>query len=269
MRRGIAGCVIPLAAVVGIYFVAFYRPGPVEVRDDFETGFSPVWSWEKPRGDAARIVPDPWRPGNHVAGFFLNRDDPLVHGAKRVEMELGCVVLGEAYRYVFETCLPNDYPTDASGDNIAQWHDMPDFILGETWRNPSLKLVIRDGRWLLSHRWSSVRVNRFFWEKEARDTSEEVDLGVAENGRWVRWEFRVLWAWDDRGRLQILRDGRSIYRKQVPTAYHDWRGPYFKIGMYKPDWSVNPAMSTVNERHIYFDNVGVKRIPVAEVFADD
>jgi hypothetical protein len=268
MRRGIAGCVILLAAAVGIYFAAFWRPGPVEIRDDFEKGFSPLWNWEMPRRDAARIVPDPWRPGNHVAVFFLKRDDPLVHHAKRVEMGLGCVGLGEAYRYAFETCLPNDYPPDASGDNIVQWHDMPDFLLGESWRNPSLKLMIRDGRWLLSHRWSSAKVNRFFWEKEARDTGEEVDLGAAENGRWVRWEFRVLWAWDEQGRLQILRDGRSLYRKQMPTAYRDWRGPYFKMGMYKPDWSANGAVSSVSERHIYFDNVEVKRIPAAEVLAD-
>jgi Polysaccharide lyase len=268
MRRGIAACAILLAIAVGVYFAGFYRPGPVEIRDDFEKGFSPLWSWETPGKDAARILPDPWRPGSHVAVFSLNRDDPLVQHAKRVEMELGCVGLGEAYRYTFETRLPEDYPPDAAEDNIAQWHDLPDFLLGESWRSPSLKLMIRNGRWLLSHRWSSAKVNRFFWEKVARDAHEEVDLGQAENGKWVRWEFRVLWAWDAGGRLQILRDGHSIYQKQVPTAYRDWRGPYFKIGMYKPDWSVSNGVSTVNERHIYFDNVEVKRIPAEEVLAD-
>jgi hypothetical protein len=182
---------------------------------------------------------------------------------------LGCVGLGEAYRYAFETCLPNDYLKDASGDNIAQWHDLPDFLLGESWRSPSLKLMIRDGRWLLSHRWSSAKVNRFLWERKARDSGEEVDLGPAENGKWVRWEFRVFWAWDAHGRLQILRDGHSVYRKQEPTAYRDWRGPYFKIGMYKPDWSASNGVSSVNERHIYFDNLEVKRIPMAGVLADN
>jgi hypothetical protein len=240
----------------------------VEIQDDFEKGFSAVWSWETPRQNAARILTDPRRPGNHVAGFFLSQSDPLVHHAKRVEMALGCVGLQQAYRYAFDTCLPNDYPADASADNIAQWHDMPDFLLGESWRSPSLKLMVRGGRWILSHRWSPAKVSRFFWEKQARDTGEEVDLGPAENGQWVRWEFRVLWAWDARGRLQILRDGHGLYSKQVPTAYRDWRGPYFKIGMYKPDWSVNPGVSSVSERHIYFDNIEVKRIAAAEVLAD-
>ena len=268
MRRAIAGCAILLAAAAGVYFAAFYRSGPVEIQDDFENGFSPVWGWETPHPDAARILEDPLRSDNHVAVFFLNRNDPLVHHAKRVEMELGCVGLGEAYRYAFETFLPNDYPPDPSEDNIAQWHDMPDFLLGESWRSPSLKLMMRDGRWYLSHRWSSAKVNRFLGEKRARDAGEEIDLGHAENGMWVHWEFRVLWAWDDRGRLQILRNGQSIYQKQMPTAYRDWRGPYFKMGMYKPDWSGNPVMSSVNERHIYFDNVEVKRITAAEVLAD-
>jgi hypothetical protein len=101
MRRAIAGCASLLAAAAGVYFAAFYRPGPVEIQDDFEKGFSPVWSWEMPRKDAARILPDPWRPGNHVAVFFLNRNDPPVHHAKRMEMGLGCVAPGEAYRYAF------------------------------------------------------------------------------------------------------------------------------------------------------------------------
>ena len=46
MRRGTVACAILLVAAVGIYFAGFYRPGPVEVQDDFEKGFSPVWSWE-------------------------------------------------------------------------------------------------------------------------------------------------------------------------------------------------------------------------------
>ena len=268
MKRILTACAVVLMAAVGVYLAAFYRPGPVEIEDDFENGFSPVWGWERPYQDAARILPDPRRTGKHEAGFFLKREDALVQGAKRVEMKLGCVGLGEAYRYAFEACLPDDYVPEAAVDNIAQWHDLPDFLLGETWRSPSLKLMIRDGRWLLSHRWSSAKVNRFLWERMGRDANEEVDLGEVEKGKWVRWEFRVLWAWDDRGRLRILRDGRSAYRKQGPTAYRDWRGPYFKIGMYKPDWSVNPSVSSVNERHIYYDNVEVKRIPAAEVFVD-
>jgi hypothetical protein len=247
---------------------AFYRPGRVEIQDDFEHGFSPVWSWETPRQDAARILPDPLRPGNHVAVFSLKRDDALVRGAKRVEMKLGCVGLGEAYRYAFEACLPNDYVPEASMDNIVQWHDMPDFLLGELWRSPSLKLIIRDGRWRLSHRWSTAKVNRFLWESTGRDTSEEIDLGQVGRGQWVRWEFRVLWAWDDQGRLQVLRDGRTAYRKQGSTAYRDWRGPYFKIGMYQPEWSKGPNSSFVKERRIYYDNVEVKRIPATEVFVD-
>ena len=269
MRRRIAWCAIFLAGAAGIYFAAFYRPGPVEVQDNFEKGFSPTWNWEMPRLDAARVVPDPWRPGNQVAVFSLNRNDPLVDHAKRVEMGLGCVGLGESYRYAFEICLPSDYPPDVSADNIVQWHDMPDFLLGESWRSPSLKLMIRNGRWLLSHRWCFAKVNRFFWEKEARDAGEEVDLGPAETGKWVRWEFRMLWAWDAQGALQIMRDGRSLYRKQLPTAYRDWRGPYFKIGMYKPEWSAPNGVSFVNERHIYFDNVDVRKIPAAEVLADN
>jgi hypothetical protein len=39
--------------------------------------------------------------------------------------------------------------------------------------------------------------------------------------------------------------------------------------MYKPDWSASNGVSSVNERHIYFDNLEVKRIPMAGVLADN
>jgi len=108
----------------GIYFAAFYRPGPVEVQDNFEKGFSRcgIGKWrERTRPGLCRI------PGGRATkwqSFPWIATIPSFTHAKRVEMGLGCVKLGEAYRYAFETCLPNDYPSDVAGDNIAQWHDM-------------------------------------------------------------------------------------------------------------------------------------------------
>jgi hypothetical protein len=210
-------------------------------------------------------VADPVNPGNRVAEFVLRGDSPVVHDVRRVEVKLGCVGLGEAYRYAFAAFLPAEYPVEASFDNIAQWHDMPDFLLGESWRSPSLKLMVRNGRWIFSHRWSAAKVNRFLWEREGRGQREECDLGAVENGKWVRWEFDILWAWNEQGRLRITRDGREVLRQQGPTAYRDWRGPYFKIGMYKPQWTQKTANSSVQERRICYDNIKVSRLDIASL----
>ena len=255
-RLGLAAAI----AGAGVYFSSFYLPGPTEVSDDFEQRFSRTWWFEKPHADAARIVADPLQPTNHVAGFFLTRHDKTVHKGKRTEMKLGCVRLGDAYSYRFAALVPAGYVMEESLENICQWHDMPDFLLGESWRNPPLKLTIRGGRWVLHYRWSDAKVNRYLWEKQGRSELREVDLGPVVTGKWMTWEFRIHWAADASGRLEVWHDGQLAYRQEGATSYRDWRGPYFKMGMYKPDWSVAPEKSSVNERHIFYDDVVVERI---------
>jgi hypothetical protein len=256
--KGVLVCGVILAA--GVYFSSFYLPGPTEVRDDFENGFRRTWWFERSQPDAARIVPDPVNPSNHVAGFFLRRNDPTVRKGKRVEMKLGCVRLGDPYSYKFSAFLPAEYTMEESLENICQWHDMPDFLLGEGFRNPPLKLTIQNGRWVFHYRWSDAKVNRYRWEEGTRSEARLIDLGPVVTGQWLTWEFRIRWASDSTGHLEILHNGQSVYRQDGPTSYRDWRGPYYKMGMYKPDWSVAPEKSGVHERHIYYDNVEIRRL---------
>ncbi|MGF1678043.1 MAG: polysaccharide lyase [Candidatus Methylacidiphilales bacterium] len=246
-----------LAAAGGVFWVThLYHPGPMWVNDDFEDGVDPVWMWEIAHEGQAQVVADPTNPTNQVIYFKIKRDDPNVKKSKRVEIKLGTVKMGSSWRYAFSALLPEDYALDQSSENLAQWHEMPDFILGEFWRSPPLKIMTRDGRWILNRKVSDLKVNRFIGLKsKAIHTEFDIDLGPAENMKWVRWEFHVKWSHRDDGRLLVFRDGVEVHNVSGPTTYNDWKGPYFKIGMYKPDWTVYPERSVLEMRDVYYDDI--------------
>jgi len=258
--------VAALVAFSGFYISSIYRPGPVEVDDDFEDGADPAWMWEIAHEGQAQIVPDPASGDNQVIYFKIRTDDPIVKKSKRVEVKLGTVGLGTTYRYRFDAYLPEDYEVEASSENLAQWHGMPDFALLETWRSPPLKIMTRNGKWILSQKVSDRKVNKsMLGEGKAHHEHTEYDLGPAENGVWVTWEFLIHWSYRDDGRLHVLRDGKEVLRYRGATSYNDWKGPYFKIGMYKPDWTVHPERSRLTMRDVYYDNIFIEEIDLTEL----
>jgi hypothetical protein len=260
--------IIVFLVLVGAGFLfwvsSLYQPGPFEVRDDFENGSDPAWVWEIAHEGQSAMLEDPAGGNNQVAYFKIRKDDPIVKKSKRVEIKLGTVPMGSSYAYGFKAYLPENYQVEESSENIAQWHGMPDFALLETWRSPPLKIMTRNGRWILSQKVSDLKINKFRFGKGSQEVHTEQDLGPAENGKWTSFTFKVKWSYRDDGRLIVLRDGKELFRYRGATSYNDWKGPYFKIGMYKPDWTVHPERSKLEERDIYFDDIFAEKINPAE-----
>jgi len=69
--------------------------------------------------------------------------------------------------------------------------------------------------------------------------------------------FHVKWSHKSDGILQVWKDGQLIVDKKGPNTYNDQVGPYFKIGVYKPDWKENPQASNTDKRVLYFDQVRI------------
>jgi len=252
-----------VAAGLVFYITSIHRPGPVEVHDDFEDGPDPAWKWEIALDRQAQIVDDPSGAENKVIYFNIRRDDPIVKKSKRVEVKLGTVGIGSAYRYRFSAYLPEDYAVESQSENLAQWHGMPDFALLEYWRSPPLKIMTQNGRWILSQKVSDLKVNRTLWADQDTVTHTVTDLGPAEPGVWVDWDFQILWSLGDDGRIRISRDGKEIFRHRGLNTYNDWKGPYFKIGMYKPGWTVDPQGSKLDVRDVYYDDIIVEKMEPA------
>lgn len=87
---------------------------------------------------------------------------------------------------------------------------------------------------------------------------EKIDLGPYEAGTWTNWKFHVKWSYQSDGLVEIWKDGQLVVSKTGPNTYNDRQGPYFKIGIYKPDWKYKPQKSNTTQRVIYFDEVRVE-----------
>ncbi|OWY64767.1 hypothetical protein B7486_45510 [cyanobacterium TDX16] len=217
---------------------------------DFESGYS-EWGTEFHYEYSAQLVNSPVRAGKQAVKFLLKKEDTRIDGVKRAELRLGEVPPDSEIWYGFSVFLPSDYQQDPSSEIIAQWHDLPDKNLGETWKSPALSLSTKDGRFILNRKWDSKRVT------VVPEGKETIDLGLYQTGKWTDFVFHVKWSSNSNGRLKVWQDGKLVVRRNGPNNYNDARGPYLKIGIYKGDWKNYPDKSTVSERELYYDEVRV------------
>jgi hypothetical protein len=223
----------------------------------FESGFT-GWGKELCCSYSAVIGTSPTYPvreGTHSVKFTLNKTDPDVQGSKRAELRLGAIPANSEYTYRFSIFIPTTYQRDASPEILAQWHDFPDFNLGETWRSPPLCLLTANDNWNLSNksdpRPKTPSIN------DPGITSQSRNLGPIAKGQWTDFVFHVKWSYQSNGVLEVWKNGQLIFRKYGPNTYNDRVGPYILIGPYKWEWKSNPQKSIVTQRIAYFDAVRV------------
>jgi hypothetical protein len=223
--------------------------------DDFNSGGIEQWTPERPTQQAVRVVPSPLGDGN-VVRFELNRGDRLVHGGKRAELALDKIPANSERWYGYRIMLPNDWKPDAAQEIVTQWHEYPDFDLGEDWRSPPLAITIRNDKWGIDNRWDPKRVTK---NNDPRPEGGTAHLwsGPYQKGVWTDWVVRAKWSSQSDGLLQIWKDGVMVVNKRGPNTYNDRYAPYFKVGIYKPSWKLNPQASVVDKRVLYFDRMRI------------
>lgn len=196
------------------------------------------------------------RDGETAARFELRREDPDIHASRRTELAAPTVPAQSERWYGFSLFLPDEWQDDGSFEILAQWHSVPDFDLEEEWRSPPLNLTTREGRWRINNRWDPKP------RTEGNDPAPEGGRETLweapyETGVWTDWVVHARWSHLVDGTLQIWKDGELVVDKVGPNTYHDQTGPYFKIGIYKPDWKYRPQDSSVDQRVLYVDEVRV------------
>lgn len=205
---------------------------------------------------SAQLVDSPTDTDKQAIKFTLKQGDPIVASSKRAELRTNTIPAGSERWYSFRIFLPENYQQDTAMEILSQWHNSPDTHLGENWRTPSMHLKTDNGRWMIHRRWDPNPVTKNN-RPGPGGGMESVDLGAYKTGVWTNWVVHAKWSYKSDGLLEIWRDGKLVARKTGPNTYNDKRGPFFKIGIYKPQWKSRPERSQTDTRVVYFDQVRV------------
>jgi hypothetical protein len=242
---------LAIAGIIGMF--AGCGTGPILVDEGFESGDLSGWEQERCCDYSIQIVDSPVRAGDHAARFEARKDQPDVAGSKRAEIVQDYVPPRSERWYAMSLFLPNGYSADPTAEIVAQWHGLPDFDEGETWREPPLKLATENGEWEVTWRYDSRAVT----PEGGPEGGATKSLGVYREGRWTDWVFHVQWSWTGDGLTEIWKNGELVFKRQGPNAYNDNQGPCLKTGMYKWPYKVKPESCPTDRQVIYIDEIRI------------
>jgi hypothetical protein len=217
-----------------------------------ESGFK-KWNKEVCRWDAIKKSSDVARKGQSSARFEFRKTDVTNYGGYvRAELRQESTKENESW-YGFSNFLPNDFVKDPIAENIAQWHEMPDWSRGESWRSPPIAFSIRDDRYYVNVMWASAVVNT----NANKDGEKKFDLGPVDRNKWNDWVFHIKFSYKSDGILEIWKNNVKVVSYYGPNSFNDMILPYFKIGIHKWGWNGWASYSPGNTRVLYYDEVRI------------
>ncbi|WP_051340566.1 heparin lyase I family protein [Azospirillum halopraeferens] len=160
--------------------------------------------------------------------------------------------MGGEFWYGVRTYMPDSWnEPDRSVSIITQWHARPDA------GNPPVALQTRmvNGK---EHYNLIIRSDPTSNGTKGFKNIDQFDLGPISGdiNKWTDWVWRIKWAPDGKGFLQLYKDGKLVVDFKGGTCYVDSAGPYLKVGLYKFEWN-NAKDTGADSRTIYVDDVRI------------
>ncbi len=210
------------------------------------------WEKEVCRSGSLQISSEvPARKGKYSARFELTKADILNYKYSRGDPSKS---FPEPEKWFgFSNYLPGDFVTDPLAEKIAQWHDMPDWNLGENWRSPPVSFGIINGRYYLHIMWASAAVNTNL----NKDGEKKVDLGPVDKMKWNDWVFHIKFSYKSDGILEVWKNKVKVFSLYGPNSFNDKAYPYFKVGIYKWGWDGWASYSPASKRVLYYDEIRI------------
>lgn len=142
--------------------------------------------------------------------------------------------------YEFEVKLDGRSLRDPADQSIAQWHGIPNRLLGAPDRHAPFLLAIVKGRYTCISAASSRLAPKLDKTGDALSGLQRVrriDLSdpACDTDRWVNWRFEVRWSFaGDCGWWRLYKNYNLIAEDFGPNCYNELRGaPYFQFGIYR------------------------------------
>ncbi|MGD3109438.1 polysaccharide lyase [Streptomyces sp. YGL11-2] len=191
---------------------------------------------EQQPGGLLQRVSSPTRDGHHA----LQATVPHQLGSFRSEVARPPVPMGSEDWYGFSIYLPPTWQNDPQGNILAQWHALVDTArtAGDGTGQPPVALSVQGNQWRLKMHWNTQGPDF----KGAGKGTRTFNLGSIKKGVWVDFVLHAKWSHNSDGLVQLWQDGHQKVNYTGPDEYNNKQGPYFKIGIYHPDWkSFNAA----------------------------
>jgi len=173
------------------------------------------WTKEICRDEAVTISTQVARKGKSSARFEFTKADVLNHkGYVRAELRLENEVESERW-YGFSNFLPADFESDPLPEIIAQWHEVPDWDLGEEWRSPPVSLAIKEDHYYIKILWAAAQVNT----NKTKDGEKEFDLGPVDKNKWNDWVFHIKFSYKADGILEVWKNKKKVLEHSGPNFF--------------------------------------------------
>jgi len=246
---------LPIIALIllGFFLNEFSEPPPeknVILSENFESGAITAAC----SGNCPTITQKVTNSGSYAMEVHLDKNLSKINYRTEIQEDKKAI-FGEDYWYQFSVYLPASYTPDNVWEIVAQWHAVPDTVLGETWRNPVLSLSTTDGKWGIRNIWDS-KPNTFVNHNRKYDGVEDFSAGEYQTDKWVTWKFHIIWSHLDDGVLEVWKNDELVATRYGPNCFNDKIGPYFKLGIYK-GWKKNTQPSNITQRTLYFDDISI------------
>ncbi|GAB2530131.1 polysaccharide lyase [Rufibacter soli] len=228
---------------------------PLLFEETFETGkpFSTAHgietgSWKY----ALTYVSKPVFRGKRAARFEIRKDQPLIQNGKRSEITVMGAATHKHRWYSFATYLPAEgFEKDTEREVISQWHQRPDYHLGEKPSSPATSLRVSKDRFVLDTGFNADLVS----DGVTAESRQKIDLGPVTKDTWHEFVFHFIHSYGPDGLLEVWHNGKKVVSLQGGNMYNNEAMPKWKIGLYKAAFKTEKSI--VTRRVIYFDNIRV------------
>ncbi len=144
--------------------------------------------------------------------------------------------------------VPSDwvFESESGGEIVLQWHA----VLGTEWKTrnfPPLSIATKYDRW---------QISRAFGPKDKIQRGHKILEGVVERGKWTSWVVHARWSSGDEGKIEVWRDGALAWSVSGPNTYLSKpRTPYFKTGIYHPEWRKENADAFEKQNSVLVERI--------------
>ncbi|MFI6682476.1 polysaccharide lyase [Streptomyces sp. NPDC050485] len=181
-----------------------------------------------------RQVSSPGAPARD-GGHALQMTVPHQLGSFRSEVSRGSVPMGSEDWYGFSVYLPSNWQKDPQSSILAQWHAVlndPGKTKGNGDGSPPVSLSVAGDHWQMKLHWNT----QGGISSGPGSGHKTIDLGAITPGVWTDFVLHAKWSNTSAGLVQLWKAGHQVMDYNGPIDYSAQVGPYFKLGIYHPDW---------------------------------